>query len=57
MLWKPAAPVYPRLIQQAPSGLTLGEASEMRKKGQSLIPMCKLGKRQQLTYLLVAFYG
>ncbi|CAN1330915.1 CRS2-associated factor 1, chloroplastic [Linum perenne] len=44
MLWKPAAPVYPRLIQQAPSGLTLGEASEMRKKGQSLIPMCKLGK-------------
>ncbi|CAN0901510.1 CRS2-associated factor 1, chloroplastic [Linum grandiflorum] len=44
MLWKPAAPVYPRLIEQAPAGLTLDEASEMRKKGRSLIPMCKLGK-------------
>ncbi|THG06121.1 CRS2-associated factor 1, chloroplastic [Camellia sinensis] len=44
MLWKPVTPVYPRLIQRAPEGLTLEEASEMRKKGRSLTPICKLGK-------------
>ncbi|CAI0628720.1 unnamed protein product [Linum tenue] len=44
MLWKPHAPVYPRLIQQTPDGLTLDEASEMRKKGRNLVPICKLGK-------------
>ncbi|XP_031250659.1 CRS2-associated factor 1, chloroplastic [Pistacia vera] len=44
MLWKPATPVYPRLIERAPEGLTLEEASEMRKKGRTLIPICKLGK-------------
>lgn len=44
MLWKPVTPVYPRLIQQVPDGLTLEEATEMRKKGRKLIPICKLGK-------------
>lgn len=44
MLWKPVAPVYPRLIQQIPEGLTLQEATEMRKKGRELMPICKLGK-------------
>ncbi|CAN0900084.1 CRS2-associated factor 1, chloroplastic [Linum grandiflorum] len=44
MLWKPAPAVYPRLVQKAPPGLTLDEASEMRKLGRSLIPICKLGK-------------
>lgn len=44
MLWKPITPVYPRLIQQVPDGLTLEEATEMRKKGRKLIPICKLGK-------------
>ncbi|KAK3210654.1 hypothetical protein Dsin_015360 [Dipteronia sinensis] len=44
MLWKPVAHVYPRLIQHAPEGLTVEEASEMRKKGRKLIPICKLGK-------------
>lgn len=44
MLWKPVTPVYPRLIQRAPEGLTLEEASEMRKKGRTLTPICKLGK-------------
>ncbi|KAE9448675.1 hypothetical protein C3L33_19416, partial [Rhododendron williamsianum] len=43
MLWKPATPVYPRLIQRAPEGLTVEEASEMRTKGLKLIPICKLG--------------
>ncbi|KAL5227867.1 hypothetical protein ABZP36_016132 [Zizania latifolia] len=44
MLWKPATPVYPKLIQQAPEGLTKEEADEMRRRGQDLLPICKLAK-------------
>lgn len=44
MLWKPAAPVYPKLIQEVPEGLTREEATEMREKGENLLPICKLGK-------------
>lgn len=43
MLWKPITPVYPRLVKRAPEGLTLEEASELRKKGRELIPIRKLG--------------
>jgi len=43
MLWKPAAPVYPKLIQDAPEGLTKAEADELRMKGKCLLPICKLG--------------
>ncbi|KAL6898072.1 hypothetical protein ACP4OV_006668 [Aristida adscensionis] len=44
MLWKPAAPVYPRLVKSVPDGLTPDEATEMRKRGRQLPPICKLGK-------------
>ncbi|KAJ8438515.1 LOW QUALITY PROTEIN: hypothetical protein Cgig2_024604 [Carnegiea gigantea] len=44
MLWKPAAPVYPKLIQDAPGGLTKQEADELRQKGKKLLPICKLAK-------------
>ncbi|XP_043713406.1 CRS2-associated factor 1, chloroplastic [Telopea speciosissima] len=44
MLWKPVTPVYPRLIQQVPEGLTLEEATEMRKIGRKLPSICKLAK-------------
>ncbi|KAJ8620427.1 hypothetical protein MRB53_028956 [Persea americana] len=44
MLWKPAAPVYPKLIQEAPEGLTKEEADLLRIKGQNLLPICKLAK-------------
>ncbi|KAL2553693.1 CRS2-associated factor 1 [Forsythia ovata] len=44
MLWKPITPVYPRLIKRVPEGLTLEEASEMRKQGRNLTPICKLAK-------------
>ncbi|EOY30694.1 PREDICTED: CRS2-associated factor 1, chloroplastic [Theobroma cacao] len=44
MLWKPVTPMYPRLIQKAPEGLTVEEMSEMRKKGRKLMPICKLAK-------------
>ncbi|KAK3160758.1 hypothetical protein QOZ80_1BG0064050 [Eleusine coracana subsp. coracana] len=44
MLWKPASPVYPKLIQEAPEGLTKEEADEMKRKGRDLLPICKLAK-------------
>ncbi|XP_016448293.2 CRS2-associated factor 2, chloroplastic [Nicotiana tabacum] len=44
MLWKPATPVYPKLIQDAPEGLTKEEADELRIKGKKLPPICKLAK-------------
>ncbi|VVA92277.1 unnamed protein product [Arabis nemorensis] len=44
MLWKPAAPVYPKLIQEVPEGLTKDEAHMFRVKGKSLRPICKLSK-------------
>lgn len=44
MLWKPATPVYPKLIQEAPEGLTKAEADELRMKGGKLAPICKLAK-------------
>ena len=43
MLWKPATPVYPKLIKEVPEGLTKEEADEMRRKGCDLPPICKLG--------------
>lgn len=44
MLWKPVTPVYPRLIQRVPDGMSLEEATEMRKRGRDLAPICKLAK-------------
>ncbi|KAI4383015.1 hypothetical protein MLD38_008899 [Melastoma candidum] len=44
MLWKPAAPVYPKLIQKSPGGLTEDEANELKSKAKNLAPICKLGK-------------
>lgn len=52
MLWKPAAPVYPKLIQDAPEGLTKAEADELRMKGKSLLPICKLAKNGVYTTLV-----
>ncbi|KAG0482303.1 hypothetical protein HPP92_010387 [Vanilla planifolia] len=44
MLWRPPAPVYPKLIQEAPEGLTKEEADELRRQGQNLLPICRLAK-------------
>ncbi|KAK9086213.1 hypothetical protein Syun_028607 [Stephania yunnanensis] len=52
MLWKPAAPVYPKLIQEAPEGLTKDEADELRMKGKNLIPICKIAKNGTYTGLV-----
>jgi hypothetical protein len=50
MLWKPAAPVYPRLVKTVPDGLTPEEATQMRKRGRQLLPICKLGKDVFISY-------
>lgn len=51
MLWKPSPPIYPKLIQKVPEGLTLEEATELRKKGRELPPISKLGMLQILSSL------
>uniref|UniRef100_A0A0D9X4X2 CRM domain-containing protein n=1 Tax=Leersia perrieri TaxID=77586 RepID=A0A0D9X4X2_9ORYZ len=43
MLWKPAEPVYPRLIKTTIEGLTVEETKEMRKKGLHVPVLTKLG--------------
>lgn len=53
MLWKPATPVYPKLIKEAPEGLTKEEADEMRSKGCNLPPICKLGIISQVNLILM----
>ncbi|CAN6887645.1 unnamed protein product, partial [Brassica oleracea] len=35
MLWEPAAPVHPKLIQEIPEGLTKDEALEFMVKGMT----------------------
>lgn len=55
MLWKPATPVYPKLIQDAPEGLTEEEADELRTKGKTLLPICKLGRFATIFFCLVCF--
>ncbi|KAK3160815.1 hypothetical protein QOZ80_1BG0065100 [Eleusine coracana subsp. coracana] len=44
MLWKPVAPVYPRLVKKAPDGLTPEDVTEMRQRARHIPPICKLGK-------------
>lgn len=57
MLWKPAVPVYPKLIQEVPEGLTKAQASEFREKGKSLLPICKLGKKVVGYFILQCLYS
>ncbi|KAK7407620.1 hypothetical protein VNO78_09576 [Psophocarpus tetragonolobus] len=42
MLWKPYAPIYPRLVKNAIEGLTFEETKEMRKNGLNSDPLMKL---------------
>lgn len=44
MLWKPYAPVYPRLVKNVIEGLTYEEKKEIRNKGLNLDPLIKLSK-------------
>ncbi|XP_068638817.1 CRS2-associated factor 2, mitochondrial [Aristolochia californica] len=42
MLWKPRAPVYPRLVKNVADGLTFEETKEMRNRGLNAQPLMKL---------------
>ncbi|MCO5599568.1 hypothetical protein L7F22_053674 [Adiantum nelumboides] len=44
MLWKPLAPVYPKLIKRTPEGLTEEEAIQLHLLGKKIEPLCTLGK-------------
>ena len=55
MLWKPAEPVYPRLIKTTIEGLTVEETKQMRKKGLQVPVLTKLGNFAPLLYLDIAY--
>ncbi|KAI4306086.1 hypothetical protein L6164_029396 [Bauhinia variegata] len=42
MLWKPYAPIYPRLVKNVIEGLTHEEMKEMRNRGLNSLPLMKL---------------
>ncbi|XP_008809122.1 CRS2-associated factor 2, mitochondrial [Phoenix dactylifera] len=42
MLWKPLAPIYPRLVQNVAEGLTFEETKEMRNRGLNSPALLKL---------------
>lgn len=42
MLWKPRAPIYPKLVKNVADGLTFEETKELRNKGLNSIALMKL---------------
>ncbi|CAD6265988.1 unnamed protein product [Miscanthus lutarioriparius] len=42
MLWKPLAPIYPKLVQNVAEGLTFEETKELRNRGLNSPPLKKL---------------
>uniref|UniRef100_A0A0E0LS02 CRM domain-containing protein n=1 Tax=Oryza punctata TaxID=4537 RepID=A0A0E0LS02_ORYPU len=42
MLWKPLAPIYPRLVQNVADGLTFEKTKELRNMGLNSPPLMKL---------------
>ncbi|KAK8921935.1 hypothetical protein KSP39_PZI020640 [Platanthera zijinensis] len=44
MLWKPLAPIYPKLVKNIADGLTFEETKEMRNKGLTAPPLMKLSR-------------
>ncbi|KAK2984855.1 hypothetical protein RJ640_004682 [Escallonia rubra] len=42
MLWKPYAPIYPRLVKSVADGLTFEDTKEMRNRGLNSSPLMKL---------------
>lgn len=45
MLWKPYAPIYPKLVKHVADGLSFEETKEMRNKGLKSDPIMKLSKQ------------
>lgn len=44
MLWKPHAPIFPKLVNNVVEGLTFEETKELRSKGLNSIPLMRLSK-------------
>lgn len=44
MLWKPLAPIYPKLVKNVADGLTFEETKEKRNSGLNSPPLMKLSK-------------
>ncbi|PKI51253.1 hypothetical protein CRG98_028348 [Punica granatum] len=42
MLWKPYAPIYPKLVKNVVEGLTFEEMKELRNRGLNCAPLMKL---------------
>ncbi|XP_057809825.1 CRS2-associated factor 2, mitochondrial-like [Salvia miltiorrhiza] len=42
MLWKPYAPIYPKLVKNVADGLTFEETKEKRNRGLNSPPLVKL---------------
>ncbi|KAF5949672.1 hypothetical protein HYC85_011665 [Camellia sinensis] len=49
MLWKPYAPIYPKLVKNVADGLTFEETKEMRNRGLNSPPLMKLTRQPELT--------
>uniref|UniRef100_A0A7N0TK09 CRM domain-containing protein n=1 Tax=Kalanchoe fedtschenkoi TaxID=63787 RepID=A0A7N0TK09_KALFE len=42
MLWKPYAPIYPKLVNNVVEGLTFEETKDLRNRGMNSIPLMRL---------------
>lgn len=46
MLWRPYAPIYPKLVKNVADGLTFEETKELRNKGLNSHPLMRLSKSE-----------
>ncbi|XP_054818717.1 CRS2-associated factor 2, mitochondrial isoform X2 [Prosopis cineraria] len=52
MLWKPYAPIYPRLVKNVVEGLTYEEMKKMRNRGLNSPPLMKLTRNGVYVYVV-----
>ncbi|KAK4275479.1 hypothetical protein QN277_018553 [Acacia crassicarpa] len=52
MLWKPYAPIYPRLVKKVIEGLTYEEMKDMRNRGLNSPPLMKLTRNGVYVYVV-----
>ncbi|XP_016514286.1 CRS2-associated factor 2, mitochondrial isoform X1 [Nicotiana tabacum] len=52
MLWKPLAPIYPKLVKNVADGLTFEETKAMRNKGLNAPPLTKLSRNGVYVYVV-----
>lgn len=51
MLWKPRAPIYPRLVKNVAERLTFEETKEMRNKGLNSSALMKLSMFSETMFI------